>query len=90
MRRYHVILGEQRTTVSLDTILSEYLALELKQEPGTPEAHTAIRAWLQAQIDWHDIKKPLHLSKRLSAMVLEAIVRPDLKRAHAKLIDSLW
>lgn len=51
MKRYHVILGSERTTVSLDDVLSELLALKFKELPDSLEAHQAIRNWLQALID---------------------------------------
>ncbi len=51
MNRYHVVLGSERTTVSLDTMLSELLALKLKAIPNSEEAHQAIRMWLQALIN---------------------------------------
>jgi hypothetical protein len=35
MERYHVRLGKRRTTVTMDTIVSEYLALHLRVEPGS-------------------------------------------------------
>jgi hypothetical protein len=47
MERYHVRLGRRRTTVTVDTIVAEYLALHLGIEPGTVEAHSAVREWLQ-------------------------------------------
>jgi len=47
---YHVTLGCRRTTVSLDIILSELLALKLGVEPDAPEAHAVVRQWLQAKL----------------------------------------
>jgi len=49
--RYHILRGGHRTTISLDTTLSAIMSLKLKTEPGTPEAHTAIRAWIQHRVD---------------------------------------
>jgi hypothetical protein len=48
--RYHITFSKQRTTISLDTFLSDMLALKLKVEPRTPEAHQAVREWLQEVI----------------------------------------
>ena len=45
--RYHITFAKQRTTISLDTFLSDLLAIKLKTEPRTPEAHQAVREWLQ-------------------------------------------
>lgn len=41
--RYHVQLNSHRTTVSLDKIISELMAIKLDTKPGTATAHTAVR-----------------------------------------------
>lgn len=51
MKRYHLTLGQKRTTVSLDTLLSDLLAIRLGSWPHAPDAHGAVRAWLQQQLD---------------------------------------
>ena len=51
MEHYHVRLGKRRTTVTMDTIVSEYLALRLRVEPSGVEAHSAMRGWLQERLD---------------------------------------
>ena len=48
---YHVTPGDHRTTVSIDNILSELLALKLGYDPDAPEAHAAVRQWLQDRLD---------------------------------------
>lgn len=45
--RYHITFGEKRTTITVDTILSEMMAIYLQQTPGTEAAHRAVRLWLQ-------------------------------------------
>ncbi len=49
--RYHLTLGHKRTTVRLDDVLSGLLAIRLGAIPQSPQAHDAVRAWLQAQLD---------------------------------------
>lgn len=44
---YHITFGGHRTTVSVDKILSEMLAIQLGCTPGTREAHAVVREWLQ-------------------------------------------
>ena len=51
MRRYHVTLGSRRTTASLDTLLSDLLAIRLGARPQSSDAHRAVRTWLQQQLD---------------------------------------
>ena len=48
--RYHISFSTQRTTISLDTYLSDLLAIKLKTEPRTLEAHQVVREWLQETI----------------------------------------
>ena len=48
--RYHIQLNNRRTTITLDTILSELLAVKLGATPGADNAHGIIREWLQATI----------------------------------------
>ena len=48
--RYHISFPKQRTTISLDTFLSDLLAIKLNIEPRTPEAHQVVREWLQEEI----------------------------------------
>ena len=49
--RYHILRDATRTTVTLDTIISDLLALKLGLTPATSEAHTAAREWLQQTYD---------------------------------------
>ncbi len=41
--RFHVRLGDKRTTVSIDRTLTELMALKLGEQPYSEEAHQAIR-----------------------------------------------
>lgn len=73
--RFHVMVGRgtrrRRTTVSIETYLAEAMAIKLGQELGTPEAHSAVRAWLQEQQDNEGTKLQTYLIKR--ALVLEVM-----------------
>ncbi len=77
---YHVQLGKRRTTVSLDQIISILLSLKLGHDPGTEDAHSAVRAYLQEKLDvlndphWTSVSQWLRkevvldlLDKKLSA-----------------------
>ena len=48
---FHVRLGKRRTTISVDKIVSTLLALHLDAEPGTIQAHAAVRAYFQSKLD---------------------------------------
>lgn len=49
--RYHVQLNSHRTTISLDKILSELMAIKLHEKPGTPLAHAVVRQKIDEFID---------------------------------------
>lgn len=51
--RYHLQLRDYRTTVSMDKIISDLLAIKLGKTPNTEEAHMAIRKQLD-QFIAHD------------------------------------
>lgn len=44
---YHIQLKSHRTTVSLDKIISDLMAVKLEKTPGTKEAHRAVRQQLE-------------------------------------------
>lgn len=41
--RYHIQLSKHRTTISVDKIVSDLLAIKLGFKPDTPEAYQAVR-----------------------------------------------
>ena len=53
LQRFHITFGKTRTTITVDTILSEMMAIHLHQKPGTEEAHRAVRLWLQDTLISH-------------------------------------
>ena len=68
--RYHILRRDIRTTVSLDTTLSALMSLRLKTEPATPQAHLAIRDWIQQKVD--ELNDPWY--RQLSQWVQSEIV----------------
>lgn len=44
---YHIQLKSHRTTVSLDKIISDLMAIKLGETPGTKQAHRAVRQQLE-------------------------------------------
>ena len=48
--RIHVRFGDQRSTVSVDTVLFELLALRLGHQPDDAGALPAVRTWLQERL----------------------------------------
>jgi hypothetical protein len=89
MQRYHVRLGQRRTTVSVDKIVSQYPSLHLGTTPGTLAAHTAVRAWLQSRIDLNNDPGRIRVSQWLLAEALDAIVGPNLREAYGCWLDIM-
>ena len=45
--RYHIRFHQRRTTVTVDRVISELLAVKLGVLPDDPEAHSIVRVWLE-------------------------------------------
>lgn len=82
--RYHVRLGERRTTVCLETTLSVLLSLHLGLEPGTIGTHSAIRGWLQERIDRVNDPGRIRVSQWLQREIVEALISRELAEKYGK------
>ena len=53
--RFHIYVkkgrGKRRTSLSIETVLANLLAIKLGYDPDTREAHSAVRLWLQEKQD---------------------------------------
>ena len=81
-KRFNLRVGARRTSVTLDGVLSGYLALHLGHVPQTAGAHRAVREWLQARIDEDNDPGRHGVSRWLQQQVLEVIVDQALVRAY--------
>ncbi len=87
--RYHVPLGDRRTTVSLAPTLIALLALKLGQAPHQPSAHALIRQWLQQQLNDSSNPGRCRVSQWLQEQVVFAIVdKPLAERYTQWLLDK--
>jgi hypothetical protein len=86
---YHITRGSRRTTVCLDTILSELLALKLGVEPDAPKAHAAVRQWLQAELDALNDPDLGRVSKWLRRRAIESVIHDELAEAHGAWMDKI-
>lgn len=50
--RYHIQFRNRRTTITVDRVVSELLAVKLGVSPKAPEAHSQIRTWFEKTL--HD------------------------------------
>jgi len=69
--RFHLRLGTRRTTATLDTMLSGYLAIHLGYTPQTPQA---VRRWLQDRLDEYNDPGRVAVSQWLQREVITALV----------------
>ena len=89
MNRYHVMLGAKRTTVTMDSIVSEFMALHLGADPHGAEGHTAVRQWAQDQLDANNDPGRIRTSQWLLARAVETLARPSLAEKHGVWSDSI-
>jgi hypothetical protein len=85
---YHVQQGSKRTTVTLDQLLSDLLALKLGVQPNTTEAHAAVRAWLQNALDRANDPGRCMTSQWLTKAVIMEIADTELRRTWYELLDQ--
>lgn len=80
--RFSLRVGQRRLTVTLDTMLSGYLAIHLQHSPGTRAARQAIREWLHKRIEEDNDPGRLITSRWLQREVITALVSPSIVRAY--------
>ena len=79
--RYHIQFSNRRTTITLDTVLSELLAVKLGFSTEDDRVHSAVRDWLQTTII-ENMGDNLPTNSRVSQWArryaIEAIANPKL------------
>ena len=85
---HHVYLGARRTTVTLDDSIAFFLALKLGLEPRSTEAKSAIREWLQSQLDAQEDPNREAVSQWLRFKTIQYLVDTKLSRQYEKWLDA--
>jgi len=80
--RYHILRRDTRTTASLDTTLSALMSLRLKTEPATPQAHLAIRDWIQHRVNERDDPGQPQSSQWLQSEIVLFLVDRKLSETY--------
>ena len=80
-KRYHVRFQGRRTTVTVDSIISQLLAVKLGVLPDDPEAHALVREWLEETL--HDklgvnVPGGNRISQYARQYAIEALAEPGL------------
>ena len=84
--RYHICFKGRRTTITVDNIISELLAVKLGMLPDAPEAHAQVRDWLEVTL--HDklgenVPGGSRISQYARVYAIEAL-------ADKKLMGQVW
>jgi hypothetical protein len=81
-KRYNVYLSDKRrTSISIEEYMADMMALKLEYPPGTKEAHSAIRQWIQNEQD------KLHYNKIETYAIKKYMF---LELADKKLNEKYW
>lgn len=87
--RFHLRLGQRRTTVTVDTLLSSCLAIHLGYPPETPEAHQTVRRWLQHRLDEHNDPGRVAVSQWLQREVITTLMDTQISTHYGNwLLDG--
>ena len=93
MNRYHIQRGNLRTTVTLDSTLSELLSLKIGVNPDQKDAHSAVRQWLQTTSDQaanHDSSDFSQWLKRQAILYISDQQLVNRHQAWQHEIDQVW
>jgi hypothetical protein len=85
--RYHITRGGRETTVSIDNILAEMLALKLGRRPDEEDAHQAVRLRLQDWLDKSIDPDRIRPSQWLQARIVEEIASWELREKRDEWLD---
>jgi hypothetical protein len=74
--RYHITTPTRRTTVTVDKIISDLIAIKLGIVPIASEAHGEIRKQLETLLlPYHDPNSPYYDPKRMDSNPTELVTR---------------
>ena len=87
LHRYHLTRNGKETTVSIDDILIEMLALKLGHDPDSDQARATVQAWMQDCLDKSLDPDRIHLSQWLGARIIETIASWELREKRDDWLD---
>lgn len=83
-KRFHVLVkkgrGTRRTTISIEYYIADYMAIKLGFTPGTPEAHSGLREWIQAKQDEQNASYTV--ANIIKEHMLEEIVDKNISKKY--------
>lgn len=87
-QRFHVMRGDKRTTVSLDSTICELLALKLNAIPYSEDAHGAVRTWLQGTLDQASDPGRSNVSQWLTGEAVMFLADAAVKKRWGEWLDT--
>lgn len=84
--RYHIHFNNRRTTITVDSIISELLTVKLGLLPDDPGAHSAVRDWLEETLHeklGDNVPGGNRISQYARIYAIEAL-------AVKRLMDKVW
>ena len=72
--------------VTLDRFLAELLTLSISVPPNSPEAHPAVRTWVQEALDRGNDPGRSMTSQWLTREVVKEVARPELVEAWYRVV----
>lgn len=80
--RYHVYVGDKRTTISFSSILAVLIAITGDLTPNTKEAHTYVRETLQGFLNEYPDTGRVHVSQWLEGEAILSLVDNKLSERY--------
>ena len=84
--RYHIQFQGRRTTITVDNIISELLAVKLGVPTDAPDAHSLVREWLENTLHeklGQNVPGGNRISQYARVYAIEAV-------ADKNLMESVW
>ena len=86
--KYHVMLGKRRTTITVNTMIANLLALKLGYAPETEEAYKALREYFQEKLDKGKDSRRVLVSYWLQEQGLLELIDSGIAKNYWKWFDK--
>jgi hypothetical protein len=86
--RYHILKGEKRTTITVDTIISNLMALKLGYTPETTKAYSAVQKWIQKKFDEYNDPKRIFVSQWIREKAIFELLDTKISNRYWDWVDT--
>jgi len=81
-KTFHVLIHDQRTTVTIDTVLVDLYCIKNSLPPETTQGWTAVRDWIQELINEVAYKDMTHVSQWIRQHLIIEIIDSRLREDY--------